>query len=63
MPTIEVDWRPKIWDDPEHCHDGHSQCPHLNITGQFCRLVGEFNSGNKLPECKAAYQKAKTENK
>ena len=59
MAEIEVDWRPKIFDDPEYCHGENRQCEHLNWTKQICRLSHEFNDGYKLPECKTAYQKAK----
>ena len=59
MAEIEVDWRPKIFDDPEYCHDGALECRYLNTTGQYCLLDHEFNAGNKLPKCKIAYQKAK----
>jgi len=65
MSEIEIDHRPKIFDDPDYC-DGDIEC-RFRPDEAWCLLFGleltvgdensEFNCV-KCPECKIAYQRA-----
>ncbi len=66
MSEIEIDYKPKVFDDPEYCEnvDGAVVCGWVTVKDgkTFCGLLKEYLEGYKkikCSQCKEAYQRAK----
>ncbi len=67
MPTIEIDKKPKIYDDPILCENEDIDCAHLSTNRvdnrQWCLVFGKYVDDSdklmeKCDECKEAHKKA-----
>lgn len=73
---IEIDIKPKIFDDPEYCRDEYNssiRCSYLGNVSydeEYCWLTfrklksssvaGKWTKVNKCQQCKESYQRAKS---
>ncbi len=62
MPEIEIDKKPKIFDDPEYCDDDFEDtCPQITMKNR-CKLFGNdfslFEKRVKHDQCKVEWKKA-----
>ena len=67
MSEIEIDFKPKVFDDPEYCESHDGECVHLSGANDCCSLFGGCDIGNmddpddfpkKHKECKAWFNDA-----
>ncbi len=65
MREIEIDFKPKVFDDPEYCNSDTERCEYLEMKVQcslFKSLLGfgpNPDRNFKCDQCKEAYQRAK----
>ena len=64
MKEIEIDYKPKIFDDPEYCETKKEHCGRKEKFGIICYQFGNILKVNnerkiKCDECKEHYKRAK----